>query len=166
MPRIQLLVDHLHRPFVSWACLHNAWRFQFARYLAPIAPLLTIPFVFALSQAARVFQSRQPTASLHGKLTLAAPAILLASTLALQIYTAWQLFEERSRDGASFVAGRGAVGTQFFYYGQPWLGWARAVDWVSRHSTPDAIVATSASHYCFLSTGRRAVSPPRAPAPP
>jgi hypothetical protein len=136
------------------------FRFQFARYLAPIAPLLTTAFVFALSQVEHLFQRRQPAVSFHGKLTRGALAVLLVSTLALQIYTAWQLFEERARDGASFVAGRGAVGPQFFYYGQPWLGWAQAVDWVSRHSTPDAIVATPASHYCYLSIGRRAVSPP------
>ena len=136
------------------------WRFQFARYLAPMAPLLTTAFVFALCQAARLFQCGKPAASFQSKLTRGAPAVLLVSILALQSYSAWQLFEERARDGASFVTGRGAVGTHFFYYGQPWLGWARAVDWVSKHSTPDAIVATSASHYCYLSIGRRAVGPP------
>jgi hypothetical protein len=136
------------------------WRFQFVRYLAPIAPLLTTAFVFALSQAARLFHCGKPTASLQGKLTRGAPVVLLVSILALQSYSAWQLFEERSRDGASFVTGRGAVGTHFFYYGQPWLGWARAIERVSKQSTPDAIVATSASHYCYLSIGHRAVSPP------
>jgi hypothetical protein len=136
------------------------WRFQFVRYLAPTAPFLTTAFVFALSQAARLFHCGKPAASLQSKLTRGAPAVLLVSILALQSYSAWQLFEERARDGASFVTGKGAVGTHFFYYGQPWLGWARAVERVSKHSSPDAIVATSASHYCYLSIGRRAVSPP------
>jgi hypothetical protein len=78
----------------------------------------------------------------------------------VQLDTAWGLFQERERGGASFVPHRGIVGPRFFYHDQLWRGWEQAIVWIEEHSAADAIVATPASHLCYLRTGRRAVSPP------
>jgi len=70
------------------------------------------------------------------------------------------LFAERKQAGASVVPGAGVAGAQFFYHDALWRGWEQAIAWIGTHSAPDSIIATAASHLCYLETGRRAVSAP------
>ena len=135
------------------------WRFQFPRYVAPIAPFLTIAAVVAFSRINAALRAPQLNRPMYvvGRLALAG---LLALTLAVQVRSAWELFGERKRDGASFVAGRGAVGPHFFYHDSLWRGWEQAIAWIDAHAGRDAIIATAASHLCYLQIGRHAVSAP------
>jgi hypothetical protein len=135
------------------------WSFQFSRYVAPVAPFLTIAVVVAFSGIGAALRSLR---SFHVVAVAARVALagFLAFVLVVQAYTAWQVFQEREREGASFVPSVGAMGPHFFYYNLLWRGWEKAIAWIDQHSTPDAIVATPYSHLCYLRTGRHAVSPP------
>jgi hypothetical protein len=79
---------------------------------------------------------------------------------ALQIYTAVELFYQRERVGASFMPRRGAASQHFFYHSRPWRAWDEAAAWIRANTPPDAIVATTQRHLCYLRTGRQAVLPP------
>ena len=135
------------------------WPDQFQRYLMPLTPFLAIAAMLALSQSYTVLRARI-TRPVSRIVTQAMTAGLIASPLALAAYTAGELFYTRAHEGTSFVPGSGMVGQQFFNHDTRWTGWEQAIAWINEHSTPDAIVATSASHLCYLRTGRRAVPPP------
>jgi hypothetical protein len=135
------------------------WRFQFPRYVAPVTPFLTIAAVVAFSTIAGALRAPRLNRPMRvvGRLALVG---LLAVTVAIQLCTAWELFADRKRDGASFVPGQRAAGAHFFYHDSLWRGWEQAIGWIDVHSPRDAIIATAASHLCYLCTGRRAVSAP------
>jgi hypothetical protein len=135
------------------------WRFQFPRYVAPVTPFLTIAAVVAFSTidgALRTARLNLPI-RIVGRLAVAG---LLTLTFAVQVCTGWELFAERKRDGASFVPSRGAAGPRFFYHDSLWRGWEQAIAWIDAHTPGDAIIATAASHLCYLRAGRHAVSAP------
>ena len=148
-------------PLVSIALICTTpWPDQFQRYLMPLTPFLAIAALLALlgmHDALRVWARGRAT-RIVGEVVLAG---LLLLPLILQIYTTSAIFYVRQREGASFVPGRGATGPRLFYYDRLWHGWEQAVAWVIQHSTPDAIVATPASHLCYLRSGRHAVAPPK-----
>jgi hypothetical protein len=136
------------------------WPDQFQRYLMPLTPFLAIAALLALlgmHDALRAWARGRATRTI-GEVVVAG---LLLLPLILQIYTASAIFYVRQREGASFVPGRGATGPHLFYYDRLWHGWEQAVAWVIQHSTPDAIVATPASHLCYLRSGRHSVAPPK-----
>jgi hypothetical protein len=142
---------------IALVCL-TPWPEEFGRYLTPAAPFLTIAAILALERldtALRARGSCRPT--LLARLALASLLVLL---LAVQTFTAVQLFVDRDREGASFVPGRGPTGPRFFYHGRSWLAWEQAVAWIGARAAPSAIVATSVPHQFYLHTGLRAVYPP------
>ena len=142
---------------IALVCL-TPWPEEFGRYLTPTAPFLTIAAILALERldtALRARGSCRPT--LLARLALASLLVLL---LAVQTFTALQLFVDRDREGASFVPGRGPTGPRFFYHGRSWLAWEQAVAWIGARASPSAIVATSVPHQFYLHTGLRAVYPP------
>lgn len=140
------------------------WPDQFQRYLMPLAPFLAIAAMLALSQLYVVLGAAQlrPASITVGQVSLVG---LLLLPIALQIYTARELFYQRERLGASFVPGRGAARQHFFYHGRSWRTWEEAAGWIANNSRPDAIVATTQRHLCYLRTGRQAVLPPMEPDP-
>jgi hypothetical protein len=135
------------------------WPDQFQRYLMPLSPFLAIAAMLALSQSYTVLRAKiaRPTTWI---VTQAMIVALISLPLMLASYTTGKLFYLREHEGASFVPGSGAVGQHFFNHDQKWIGWEQAIAWIKEHSTPNDIVATSASHLCYLRTGRRAVAPP------
>jgi hypothetical protein len=135
------------------------WPLQFPRYLAPLAPFLAIAAMLSFSQfnAVRRTLSRGRASVVFGRVAVAGLLLLM---LIPQVYTLCQVFYQRDRQGASFVPGRGATGPHFFYHDRFWRDWEEVIAWIQEHSTPDAVIATPASHLCYLFTGRRAVSPP------
>jgi hypothetical protein len=140
------------------------WSDQFQRYLMPLAPFLAIAAMLALSQLHAVLRAARlrPATIAVGQVTL---TVLLLLPFALQIYTAVELFYQRERVGASFVPRRGAPSQHFFYHSRPWRTWEEAAAWISVNTPPDAIVATTQRHLCYLRTGRQAVLPPMASDP-
>ncbi|HEY0943759.1 MAG TPA: hypothetical protein VGD81_00770 [Opitutaceae bacterium] len=142
---------------LALVCL-TPWPGQFARYLAPLAPFLSIAAVVAiarLSGALRAAAPRWQRWSLHSIL-----AGFLAVTLVAQVYTVRQLFRIREREGATFVSSAEPKGPPLFYHNLTWRAWEQAVAWIGDHAPKDAIVATSSPHLCYLLIGRRSVLPP------
>jgi hypothetical protein len=134
------------------------WPLQFTRYLVALIPFLAICFISAWSQvcdALRANESRR-TATV----ARAALAGLLVLGFAVQSYTAVKLFRLRASKGAIFVAQGIGTGSRFFAHDDSWQTWEDAVTWVGTNTAPDAIVATSAPHLCYLLTNRRSVLPP------
>jgi hypothetical protein len=130
------------------------WPGQFARYLMPIAPFLTIAAVLASEQFEAALR-RSVWATALARTTFAA-LLLLAFTV--QVYAALSAFCLRGPAFAPKGGGRGDF--RFFYHDRSWRAWEEAVAWIDAHAAPDAIVATNALHFCYLRTGRRVVLPP------
>jgi hypothetical protein len=134
------------------------WPGQFTRYLAPLTPFLVIALMVALGWVEAKLAGRGPR---HARPTRIAIVCALALTIGVQAYTAGRTFLLRHREGATFVAGQGFVGSRLFYYDPPaWGAWQQAAAWVGANAPQDAVVATAAPHLLYLSTGHRAVFPP------
>lgn len=135
------------------------WPGQFQRYLMPVTPFLAIAAMLAVSQ---LYEGTRRLIS--GGAGRAAGQILIGGAvllpLLLEIFTASEIFRLRKQRGAAFVADRGLAGPHFFYHELLWRGWEQAIAWIDKHSAPDSIIATPASHLCYLRTGRHAISPP------
>lgn len=136
------------------------WRSQFPRYLAPVAPFFLIAAAVAASRAFDRARSGN-----NGKmipfLVNFGFASALAVILGVQIDTAFRLYRDRARTGVSYASRGGANGIHYFYHDRLWRGWEQAMTWIDQNASADAIIATPASHFCYLQTGRRAVSPPK-----
>ena len=136
------------------------WPAQFTRYLAPLAPFLTIAAVSALSWIAAALRARElGWASTLGRVWLASVLVL---TFIVQAHAARSMFRyHESAEACSFVpAGSNADAARFFFHDRFWRAWEEAVAWIGAHAPPDAIVATASPHLCYLLTGRHAVLPP------
>jgi hypothetical protein len=138
------------------------WPDQFQRYLMPIAPFLAIAALLTLTGLHRALQTSRLRLPIRtaGQFALGGFVLFL---LVLQTYTAWELFYQRERWGASFVRGPGGVRQHLFYQSRAWRSWEEAVAWIGAHAPPDAIIATTQRHLCYLRTNRRAVLPPMEP---
>ena len=134
------------------------WPAQFSRYLAPLIAFFDICFVVALSRLNLALCKRQP-----GRVTALARASLaavLVLAFLMETYTAVRLFRERAQpDGVVFQPGKNDA-YRLFAHEETWRAWEKAVHWIERNAPQDAIVATTAPHFCYLLTGRRAVLPP------
>lgn len=136
------------------------WPAQFTRYLAPLTPFLAIAAVSALSwidAALRVRKLRWATPL--GRMALA--SVLMLAFL-VQAYSAqWTFRRRQNAEACSFDPTRSSADTaHFFFHDRSWQAWEQAVAWIDAHAPPDAIVATTSPHLCYLLTGRRAVLPP------
>ena len=135
------------------------WPAQFTRYLAPLAPFLTIAAVSALSRiGARCgcgnsvgrplsdeWARQRPGARLHR----AGPHCELVVPCPPGAF------------GFQFCScSEQADAARFFFHDRSWQAWEEAVAWIDAHAPPDAIVATASPHLCYLLTGRHAVLPP------
>ena len=47
----------------------------------------------------------------------------------------------RQREGATFVAGHGYVGSRYFFVRPLWRGWDEAAAWIGDHAAADTITA-------------------------
>jgi hypothetical protein len=135
------------------------WPGQFTRYLAPLAPFLTIAAVSALSSIAVALRARQLSwATPLGRLALTS---ILVLAFIVQVYSAQWTFRHQSAKSSNFVPeGNSAEAGRFFFHDRSWQAWEKAVAWINAHAPPDAVVATTSPHLCYLLTGRRAVLPP------
>jgi hypothetical protein len=136
------------------------WPAQFTRYLAPLAPFLTIAAVSALSWINATLRVRKLRwATPLGRMALA--SVLLLAFL-VQAYSAqWTFRRHQDAEACSFDPRRSSAGAaRFFFHDRTWQAWEQAVAWIDAHAPPDAIVATTSPHLCYLLTGRRAILPP------
>lgn len=136
------------------------WQSQFQRYLAPVAPFFLIAAAVTASRALDGARSRKDGQK-SSFLVMFGLGSTLAVILAVQIDAASRLYRERARTGVSYAPRGGANGIHYFYHDRLWRGWEEAMTWINQNASADAIIATPASHFCYLQTGRRAVSPPK-----
>ncbi len=134
------------------------WPAQFSRYLAPLIAFLDICFILAWSRI-RNSLSAQLSGRARTVLRAAMTAVLLLA-FAMETYTAVRLFHARHLPGGVvWVPGKGDS-YRLFAHDPAWRAWEKAVDWISTNGSKDAIVATTAPHFLYLLSGRRAVLPP------
>jgi len=134
------------------------WPAQFSRYLSPLIAFLAICFVLALSRFDLALRKRQP--SRMRAVARAGLAGVLILAFLMETYTGVRLFRERARpDGVVFQPGKHDA-YRLFAHEETWRAWEKAVYWIDTNAPQDAIVATTAPHFSYLLTGRRAVLPP------
>lgn len=134
------------------------WPGQFTRYLVPLTPFLTICAMLGLAQLLRTLgQTSLVRLTIGGRIAVAG---ILLMIFGVQSYAALQIFRWRRSKEAKVVDSVHHSNSRPFYHDRFWQSWERAVDWIEENSSPDAIVATSSPHLCYLRTGRRAVLPP------
>ena len=134
------------------------WRGQFARYLAPILPLLLIAVMTLLRGVVGI---RQPSTSgpsdrkLRALRIAAAGLILCESVIALVsgsrnfIYTAY-FRDANDRQKPYHV----------FHYSTDYPDSEDALRWLVAHADPSAILAASMPQWVYLQSGFKAVMPP------
>jgi hypothetical protein len=146
---------------VGLMCL-TPWPEEFNRYLAPVAPLVTIAAVVGLQRFDATLQMRQSrVATIFRRWSVAGFAALV---LAVQVRSAVRLFHSSQETLAQSANGIGPAGAHFFY-DRNWLAWEQAVAWIKSHAIVGDIIATTAPHQVYLRTGLRAVYPPFDPNP-
>ncbi len=135
------------------------WPGQFTRYLVPLTPFLTIcAMLGAVQLLRRLGQTSLNRLTIGGRIAVTGILLLI---FAVQCYAALQIFRGRRSNEAKVVdPANGPSNTRLFFHDRSWQAWERAVDWIEQNSSPEAIVATSSPHLCYLRTGRRAVLPP------
>jgi len=139
------------------------WPGQFARYLMPLSPFLAICAVLPLSTIETSLRARQRRwAITFAQMVLAG---VLALAFAAESYALLKAFRKRNKKEAIVIPRSGGAGYRLFYHDGSWQAWEEAADWIGAHAPPDAIVATTAPHFFYLRTGRRAVLPPMEPDP-
>jgi hypothetical protein len=138
------------------------WPAQFNRYLMPLAPFLSICAVLALSQLADALGKDRGNwlriasrAGFGGIVSLMFAAALYTS---IRLFQLWTLPE-------AIVLPRGNTNYRWFAHDASWQTWEEVTTWIDTHTPREAIVATSAPHFLYLRTGRRAVLPPMDPDP-
>lgn len=137
------------------------WPAQYARYLMPLAPFLAICLILALSTIMVTLHGSKYRSKAFVKVTFGAFFFLV---FVVETWTSLKLFRVRVRDGA-IVRPANSASYRLFAHHRKWQDWEEAVKWIEAHSVRDAIVATSAPHFLYLSTGLRAVLPPMAADP-
>jgi hypothetical protein len=127
------------------------WPEQFPRYLAPLAPFLTLGFAGGARWA--WLGGGRPARAAVGLLL---PLVVLAQAVGLFVLYSRELqaADHRDRSGTR-AAGR------IFYYGPQFRALDEALDWFAEHAPRDAVLAATLPHSAFLRTGRQAVLPPR-----
>jgi hypothetical protein len=143
---------------VGLVCM-TPWPDQLTRYLVPLAPFLTIAAVLALFRIGAALRVRElGRATTLGRVGLTS---LLVVAFIVQAHAArWEFRSHQSADAISFVPeASDADAARFFFHDRSWRAWEEALAWIDAHAPPDAIVATTSPHLCYLLTGRRAVLP-------
>jgi hypothetical protein len=135
-------------------CL-TPWPQQFPRYLAPLAPFLSLCLVVAL-RALRAYAQRKGSRRWRwtGNTCFAVVIGLVLGTDAV-VDTHAYLFSHRV-----VLTGEDGRGGRLFFYDQKWEELDAALAWLREQSQPEDVVATVAPHWTYLRTGRKAVMPP------
>jgi hypothetical protein len=134
------------------------WPAQFTRYLVPLGSFLSISAVLSLSQIGAVFQMGKPAAK-NTPIRMAIVAVLVL-TFATEAYPSMKLFRFRGSAEGLTIEPPGRARQRLFAHDSYWQSWEQATNWLGGQALPDAIIATSAPHWLYLRTGRRAVLPP------
>src|SRR5262249_17073958 len=139
------------------------WPGQFTRYLMPLSPFLTVCAVLPLSTIGASVRMRQHRWTMALARVALAGAVVIA--FAAEGYALIKAFRNRHKKEAIVIPRSGGPGHQVFYHDGSWQAWEEAAAWIATHAPPDAVITTTAPHFFYLRTGRRAVLPPMEPDP-
>lgn len=128
------------------------WPGQMARYLAPLCGLLATATVIGAVAAWQAIPGRAAW-PVRG-----AVALLLALTVATQVFSLQRIHERRAENPA--MRAPGGTPQSLYYHDARWDRWGEAARWLAVHAPPDAVVASSSPHLLHLWTGLRAIMPP------
>jgi hypothetical protein len=141
---------------IALMCL-TPWPEEFNRYLAPLAPFLTIAAVVAVHRFGTTLRARPSRRITRwGRL---APVGFFALTLLVQARAAVRFFYDGQLAAAKSAPYPGSAGARFFH-NSDWSAWEQAVAWIDAQAAPADVVATTAPHQVYLRTRLRAVYPP------
>lgn len=126
---------------VALMCL-TPWPAQFTRYLMPLTPFLLTGVALAL-QAAR------------GRFFRAAAGLIVTGLAVVQAFALLKLYTRWHQP----VSHQGAPPFRMFFYDDSWREFDAALDRLAAERAP-GIVASTAPHWIYLRTGRKAVLPP------
>jgi len=139
---------------VSIICL-TPWPGQFTRYLSPLAPFLALSLVEVISRVRRWSLLRGERKSIRIVADGAAAVALVMQLTALLVTFS------RFHAPVTHVDARGTrAAGRLFYYDRRWQAFDTSLDWFRQHAVGEGVVATSAPHRIYLSTGLKAVLPP------
>ena len=136
---------------VALICL-TPWPEEFHRYLAPVAPFLTIAALLCLDRVYLTLRMRASRTTFV--FTRAALASFIVLVLVVQTRTDVRMMYQGSSTASASAAGA------HFFYDRDWTIWEQAVAWIGAHAASVDVVATAAPHQAYLRTGLRAVYPP------
>jgi len=131
------------------------WPAQFTRYLSPLAPFLALALAELLLRARRWSLQRPESEAI--RIITHATATLAVAMQVTQLLMAFALWHEP----ATHVDARGTrADGRLFYYDHRWQAFDTSLDWFRQHAVGEGVVATSAPHRIYLTTGLKAVLPP------
>jgi hypothetical protein len=142
-------------------CL-SPWPDQFNRYFAPLAPLLAVSLVLGMSATCAHLRRLGPSWGRAGTAGAVALVIGLVLCIAYPIY----LMTHGNTGSPRYVDSRGVSRRyRVFYYNQEWSAFDAALAWLKQTADAGDVVATTAPHWTYLTTGLKAVQPPYEPNP-
>jgi len=142
---------------IALVCV-TPWPAQFARYLQPLSPFLTIAAVLGLYELCVALS--KTTFKRAGEFVPWLGAALLLCATTVEIHTAQWAFTERAKQPVVFASRDMGHGSKWFMYDRSWQVWEQAVNWLNGNVPSTAIIAATSPHFYYLQTGRLAVFPP------
>ncbi len=142
---------------IALVCI-TPWPEQFARYLQPLSPFLTIAVLLGLYELCLALS--RSAFEITGRFLRWSGAALLLFAITVEGYTAEWAFAERAKQPAIFIDRNMEAGSKWFIYDRTWKRWEQAVDWLDDNVPPRAIIATMSPHLYYLHAQRLAVFPP------
>ncbi len=135
---------------VALICL-TPWPGQFARYLTPLTPFLALCLLRLLT-AVREYSLRHWAGRWRRAGTYFL-ALVVIGVLGTEVTVAVYACKAHHESGPTFEG-------RLFYYDPFWGDYDAALAWLAERAEPGEVLATSAPHWAYLNTGRRAVMPP------
>ena len=138
------------------------WPAQFARYLTPLTPFLTLAACECLLATGRLLQRRWLEG--WGRIAPALVAVLFGLIVVKNGFVVLRSFDEQEKALASRGIRQDTLVDQLlFSYDSPWIAFDDAIAWIGAHAGRGAIVASSTPQWVYLRTGLKAVLPPMEP---
>ena len=138
--------------------LTTPWPEQFLRYLAPLLIFLDLCFVLGLYAFVRLLAARNTRGTATVARTVFVGILIIA--FGMEAFTAARLYYLRQRRDAIVFDPGSDRPYRLFAHDETWRAWEKAVNWINTHAPREAVVATTAPHFCYLLTGLKAVLPP------
>lgn len=134
------------------------WPVQFIRYLAPLAPFLSLSLFFAVRAAAEQLSKLLPVRPKVMRFGLTSVMVLLifasqAATLFL-VYTKWH------QKAAFNLSGGERIEYRLFFYDYLYRATDAGLDWLKGQAKGDEVVAATDPQWVYLRTKLKTVLPP------